>query len=306
MLSLFHNRITMEFVRSLYEGPESEVNVYRVDGVLVVIKLYKMVRVARNEQNVLAYLRTLDVVEGIVESYPTGIPRGVASKYYANGELFAFVEAERGLRESVTRRIFRRLAATFGALHAVGVAHRDIKMENLLVDDEMEVIVADFGMAVALEKEEEGVEERVCGTVAYMAPELMAKMRRQHQPQQNDVNAVDLRATDVWSLGCVLFLMVTGNFPTNAFSSPSANDWFMRCIAEERWEGFWMRHGARAMDASNDLKRTIQRCLCADPAQRATAQELCADPWVTAAAASEDVAAYRAEMERVRALIGQR
>ena len=287
-----HNRIGMEFVRELHVGPESEVNVYRVDGVMVAIKLYKVTYLARNEQNVTSYLRERGI-QGVIETYPTGIMRGVASKYYANGELYAYVDAEHGLGAATCRHIFRRLAATLDALHAAGVAHRDLKMENLLVDDDMEVVIGDFGLA-----SQDGLFDRVCGTEAYMAPEIRRLMRCR-QKGEGEEGGPCLWASDVWSLGCVLFVMYHGNFPTTA----GVNDWFSRCIANEDWAQFWASHGPRAEQMPNEMKLVVQRCLCADPARRATTTALLADPWLGQGTGDAGEAeAYRTEMRRVRAL----
>ena len=69
------------------------------------------------------------------------------SEYASNGQLFDFVEAAQGLSEPMTRTIFTQILSAVEYLHGKGFVHRDVKMENILLDSACNVKLADFGLA---------------------------------------------------------------------------------------------------------------------------------------------------------------
>ena len=89
-------------------------------------------------------------------------------------------------------------------LHEQSVCHRDIKLDNILVDSKLEPKLIDFGFATCVEK---GKKIRMfCGTPSFMAPEIVTKQEYRGEP------------ADVWALGVVLFVMVSGSFPFKGHS----------------------------------------------------------------------------------------
>ena len=114
------------------------------------------------------------------------------------GELYRRVRREGALGERETARVVRQLVQGLCYLHERGVVHRDLKLSNILLDDEGNVKIADFGMAVRVEAG--GEQYTMCGTPNYISPEILA--RGAHGP-----------ATDVWTLGCVLYTCLVGRAP---------------------------------------------------------------------------------------------
>ena len=86
-----------------------------------------------------------------------------------------------------------------GYLHSRGIAHRDIKPENLLLSDGDVLKISDFGMATVFRhKGRERLLERRCGTLPYLAPEVLVRKQYNAEP------------ADIWSCGMVLLAMLTG------------------------------------------------------------------------------------------------
>lgn len=122
-----------------------------------------------------------------------------------NGELFDYVFYPRcGFGEEKGLCLFKSLLDGLEACHNAGVVHRDIKMENVMVNSNWEVKIADFGFATLIKgKSGNGVLTTPLGTISYAAPEILHKQPYLGAP------------ADVFSLGAVLFSLVTGRMGFN-------------------------------------------------------------------------------------------
>ncbi|KAM5313930.1 testis-specific serine/threonine-protein kinase 5-like [Glossophaga mutica] len=105
-----------------------------------------------------------------------------------------------GLEEEEARRLFRQLVSAVAHCHSSGVVHRDLKCENILLDDRGLLKLTDFGFA-----NQSGIKKALlstfCGSMAYTAPEIL--MSKKYSGEQ----------ADLWSLGVILYAMVTGKLP---------------------------------------------------------------------------------------------
>ena len=123
------------------------------------------------------------------------------------GELFDYIEAAEGFQEDQAVWIFRQLMAAVLHCHRLGIHHRDLKPENILVtitedevtgNENLQIKLADFGMAALQPK---GTKLTTpCGSIHYAAPEVFEK-------------SYDGSKIDVWSLGVILYVMITGKTP---------------------------------------------------------------------------------------------
>lgn len=122
-------------------------------------------------------------------------------EYAKGGELFDKVAKGR-LKEDVARKYFIELINAVDFCHSRGVYHRDIKPENLLLDENENLKVSDFGLsALAESKRQDGLLHTICGTPAYVAPEVI------------DRKGYDGAKADTWSCGVVLFVLLAGYLP---------------------------------------------------------------------------------------------
>lgn len=103
------------------------------------------------------------------------------------------------MSDSNAKRIFREIVNAVAYCHRNNFAHRDLKLENILMTAQGQIKLCDFGFAKSFDKS--CFSETFCGSLPYCAPEIL---------QGNAYNAF---STDVWSLGVILFAMVTGEMP---------------------------------------------------------------------------------------------
>ncbi|XP_027334242.1 CBL-interacting serine/threonine-protein kinase 10 isoform X1 [Abrus precatorius] len=122
-------------------------------------------------------------------------------EYAKGGELFNKV-AKGKLKEEVAHKYFKQLINAVDFCHSRGVYHRDIKPENILLDDNGNLKVSDFGLsALADSKRQDGLLHTPCGTPAYVAPEVIKR------------KGYDGVKADIWSCGIVLFVLLAGYLP---------------------------------------------------------------------------------------------
>ncbi|KAJ4958192.1 hypothetical protein NE237_025303 [Protea cynaroides] len=124
-----------------------------------------------------------------------------AMELVRGGELFAKIAKGR-LREDVARTYFQQLISAIDFCHSRGVYHRDLKPENLLLDEEGNLKVTDFGLsALAEHLKQDGLLHTTCGTPAYVAPEVIGK------------KGYDGAKADLWSCGVILYVLLAGFLP---------------------------------------------------------------------------------------------
>ncbi|XP_052875151.1 CBL-interacting serine/threonine-protein kinase 20-like isoform X12 [Gossypium arboreum] len=122
-------------------------------------------------------------------------------EYVKGGELFGKVTKGK-LKENDARQYFQQLIAAVDYCHSRGVYHRDLKPENLLVDENRNLKVSDFGLSALREsRRQDGLLHTTCGTPAYVAPEVI------------NMKGYDGAKVDIWSCGVILYVLLAGFLP---------------------------------------------------------------------------------------------
>ena len=122
----------------------------------------------------------------------------------SRNSLFFYIHTEEGLPEHLALRFVYQTALALAYLHDLNIIHRDIKPENILLTDDFQTKVCDFGWSCKLASSGD-LRTSVCGTYEYMSPEIVNQTRHSSK-------------TDVWCLGILLFELLTGNPPHKAHS----------------------------------------------------------------------------------------
>ncbi|KAF2969949.1 hypothetical protein GQX73_g3596 [Xylaria multiplex] len=210
-------------------------------GVQVAIKLIPRNTVGSNPTRLakihreVAILRELSHpnIVGLHEMIETSHQIGIILEYASGGELFDYILNHRYLKDNAARRLFAQLISGVGYLHKKGIVHRDLKLENLLLDRNRNIIITDFGFANTFDASDELTEEEElnlpdrdfvkrtgldkpkpngmrrgdlmqtsCGSPCYAAPELVVSD-----------SLYTGRKVDVWSCGVILYAMLAGYLP---------------------------------------------------------------------------------------------
>jgi carbon catabolite-derepressing protein kinase len=188
------------------------------------------------------------------------------------GELFTRVESHGMLPEECARKYFKQLISAIRYCHSRGVFHRDLKPENILLDENGDVKIADFGLGTLSGQTETGLFHTVCGTPAYVAPEILGK------------KGYDASKVDVWSCGVILFVLTAGYLP---FNHPNLMTMYKKIYRGEFRFPKWISPGLRSL---------ISRMLDPNPETRITVEGACgitSHPWFLHGV---DAAKWTAEM----------
>lgn len=136
----------------------------------------------------------------------------------------------KALTEPEVRYFMKQIVEGCKYLHDNKIIHRDLKLGNLFLNDEMEVKIGDFGLATRVENEGER-KKTLCGTPNYIAPEVLNKKGHSFE-------------VDVWSLGCILFTLLVGKPP---FETQSLQDTYKRIKRNEYYIPSKVSHCAQLL-----------------------------------------------------------
>lgn len=183
--------------------------------------------------------------------------------------------------EQAARHFFHQLVHAVAHCHARGVAHRDIKLENVLIDLEGHIKLTDFGLAGVFRIQEGGAERLLsdrCGSKAYVAPELIADRSSPYVGPP----------VDVWACGVCLFAMLANFFPFDV--ACARRDWRVPHVQLAQAAGgstvrTLYELASRPCDFSAEVTALLDSMLALDPARRATLADVLASPWLAASPA---------------------
>ncbi|KAG8449277.1 hypothetical protein GDO86_016084 [Hymenochirus boettgeri] len=211
-------------------------------------KLFREVRIMKilNHPNI---VKLFEVIETEKTLY-------LVMEYASGGEVFDYLVAHGRMKEKEARAKFRQIVSAVQYCHQKHIVHRDLKAENLLLDADMNIKIADFGFSNAFTVGNKL--DTFCGSPPYAAPELF-------QGKKYDGPEVD-----VWSLGVILYTLVSGSLP---FDGQNLKELRERVLRGKYRIPFYM---------STDCENLLKRFLVLNPSKRGTLEQIMKDRWINA------------------------
>lgn len=187
-------------------------------------------------------------------------------EYASGGEVFDYLVLHGRMKEKEARAKFRQIVSAVQYCHQKRIIHRDLKAENLLLDGEMNIKIADFGFSNEFTP---GAKlDTFCGSPPYAAPELF-------QGKKYDGPEVD-----VWSLGVILYTLVSGSLP---FDGSTLRELRERVLRGKYRIPFYM---------STDCENLLKKFLVLNPAKRASLESIMRDKWMNTGYDDDELRPY--------------
>ncbi|MBW0489310.1 hypothetical protein O181_029025 [Austropuccinia psidii MF-1] len=223
----------------------------------------RMIKVAR-EIDVLKLVKHPNIVR-LYDVIETEKYIGIVLEYASGGELFDHILAHRYLKEKDASQLFAQLISGVTYLHNKKIVHRDLKLENLLLDRNRNIIITDFGFANRFEDRSNDLMATSCGSPCYAAPELVVQDGRYVGSQ-----------VDVWSCGVILYAMLAGYLPFDDDPSNPDGDninlLYKYIINTPLSFPDWI---------TNEPKDLLLKMLVPDPLKRCSLKDVINHPWLS-------------------------
>ena len=187
-------------------------------------------------------------------------------EYAEKGELFNYIYfTKKGFNEDFSKIIFKGIIKGMKACHENNIVHRDLKLENILLDDKFNPKIADFGYAAYIK---DNIKlKNIVGTLEYQAPEILLKKN------------YDGKKKDIFSLGVLLFLLVTGIKP---FEVPFGKDKLYKYILKKQYSEYWKQlknNDVEVDELSNEFKLLFIKMIQFNPNDRISLDEIINNKW---------------------------
>ncbi|XP_060582086.1 MAP/microtubule affinity-regulating kinase 3-like isoform X3 [Ruditapes philippinarum] len=187
-------------------------------------------------------------------------------EYASGGEVFDYLVAHGRMKEKEARAKFRQIISSVQYCHQKNIVHRDLKAENLLLDADMNIKIADFGFSNEFVPGNKL--DTFCGSPPYAAPELF-------QGKKYDGPEVD-----VWSLGVILYTLVSGSLP---FDGQNLKELRERVLRGKYRIPFYM---------STDCENLLKRFLVLNPTKRASLEQIMREKWINIGLEEDELKPY--------------
>ncbi|XP_053528205.1 serine/threonine-protein kinase SIK3 isoform X8 [Artibeus jamaicensis] len=178
----------------------------------------------------------------------------LVTEYASGGEIFDHLVAHGRMAEKEARRKFKQIVAAVFFCHCRNIVHRDLKAENLLLDANLNIKIADFGFSNHFTPGQ--LLKTWCGSPPYAAPELF------------EGKEYDGPKVDIWSLGVVLYVLVCGALP---FDGSTLQNLRARVLSGKFRIPFFM---------STECEHLIRHMLVLDPSKRLSMEQICKHKWM--------------------------
>ena len=253
-----------KYGRLLGKGAFGKVNLslHVLTGRLVAIKSINKAKLVNERQKrkiqiETTIMKTLSKSNNIVkifETYETKKHYCIVMEYICAGDLLSYIKKRGKLTEQVAKFIFKQIILTLQYIHNHNIVHRDIKLDNILIDLDNNIKICDFGVSKIIRNNESMIEQ--CGTPAYIAPEILLN------------RGYEGFGVDIWSAGVVLYAMLSGTVP---FKGNNIRDLHDLIIKGEY---------TPIKEISKEATHLIRCILEVDPKKRISSKDILVHPWL--------------------------
>uniref|UniRef100_A0A8C7J8N4 non-specific serine/threonine protein kinase n=1 Tax=Oncorhynchus kisutch TaxID=8019 RepID=A0A8C7J8N4_ONCKI len=249
------NFAKVKLARHILTGREVRGETCSMTGCCSPFLLFREVRIMKllNHPNI---VKLFEVIETERTLY-------LVMEYASGGEVFDYLVAHGRMKEKEARAKFRQIVSAVQYCHQKHIVHRDLKAENLLLDADMNIKIADFGFSNEFTMGNKL--DTFCGSPPYAAPELF-------QGKKYDGPEVD-----VWSLGVILYTLVSGSLP---FDGQNLKELRERVLRGKYRIPFYM---------STDCENLLKRFLVLNPAKRGTFEQIMKDRWINVGSEEDEL-----------------
>ena len=199
-------------------------------------------------------------------------------EYINGGNLFSFVKKRRKLNEKTAKFLFKQIIQGIKYIHNNHIVHRDIKLENILIDLNNNIKICDFGIGKILENPNNTILYDQCGTPMYMAPEILLSNRN---------TGYEAYPVDIWSAGIALYIMLSGTLPFSlSKNNNNNNDSDVISMEGERKNNLALQYSIIHNDPkpvekiSAEAQNLLNGLLNKNPKNRITIDEILNHPWL--------------------------
>lgn len=220
------------------------------------------------EARILAQLRHPNIIR-LFETLKANSLYCLVTEYAGGGEMLSFLRMHKDNRLTETQAwpFVRQLISALCYLHERGVVHRDLKMENIMLDEKKKNLkLVDFGLSNTFTADE--LLKTHCGSPEYAAPELFV-VGKTYGPE-----------IDIWSLGINMYAIVVGKLP---FSTPYSDEYRRHKLLQQIQKGLSTQHEKEMSHLSTDCRSLLRQLIEPTPELRLPLAEVQTHPWVTKA-----------------------
>jgi len=200
----------------------------------------------------------------------------IIMEYINGGNLFSFVKKRRKLSEKISKFLFRQIILGIQHIHSKNIVHRDIKLENILIDLNNKIKICDFGIGIMLNSEDELIHEQ-CGTPMYMAPEIILNSKK---------SGYKGFPVDIWSAGIALYIMLSGTLPFIYKNNKTEKNEIDNSISLSNNNNYDLQYSIinkspkKIKKISQEARDLLKGLLNKDPSKRLTIEEILNHPWL--------------------------
>ena len=280
-----------KYGRFIGQGAFGKVNIGLnvLTGRIVAIKSFNKQKISLNnnenkkkilyETSLMQKLNHKNVVK-ILELFETEKYMLIIMEYINCGNLFSFVKKRRKLNEKTAKFLFRQIIQGIKYIHSKNIVHRDIKLENILIDLNNNIKICDFGISKIFPDNSSNkmLLFDKCGTPMYMAPEILLSSKE---------NGYYAKPVDIWAAGIALYIILSGQLPFSIKDEKMNNNFVINNSTEKKNINNKILHfniihqqPKPIEKISSEAKNLLHGLLNKNPLKRLTIDEILNHPWL--------------------------